>query len=1137
MAGRTLTATLLLRLRDQLTGDLGRANGALKRHGNALRELDRKAKAIKGYQKLRTELRETRGAMERSKAKIRELKTAIETADGAKLNKLTAELDRVESKSKTTATVFGQQMDKMRQSIRELNGMNINPKGLNEAQDRIDRERKVREDADRRRRTGERVREGGRRVRQAGRRGTTGAVVGGYAGVRAVDNEYGFQLAANRTAAKLYGGDPNMTAEVAEERMRPLIDRAIEIARTRPQTGTDVMDAMRELAAAGFNEEQIQGAIEGVVDLATAGNLGMEEAADIATNVLTSMRLPMGSVEEVEASMARVGDVLSYVEANSNTDVQKLGESFKYAAPLAAQLGISVEQLGAFFGVMATNGIKSSEAGVAMRSAIVRLIKPTKGMRSALATLGMDVEDYYTRSSPLTANSVSASLRAAGTDVPGMENVIAEALAGDASGNALIEEIAEGLSNALGDDSVLGMGELRRQIGAAMLSGIEEMNLLGFLTDIYERSGGNPTSYMPHIFDQRQGGRINSMLVGQDPDDPFSGILPSQFLRNIDANSEGTTERQAGIIMNGMVGDLKRLQSALEALLRSLMDAGVADTIASVAESLTTLVNAISEANPRVLEFATYAALLALAVGPIMLAAGMVMGVIGKALTLSAAIRAARAAEVAADAAGGGGGTDRGGKGGRKRPNVRGKAAGGLVGTILMGLLSEPEILPVDAEAPDTDGKTWTPFGWVANDSPAGRLFGAQDRDGGLAEADGGTDAGASREDPEAAGIRASIDQLNSARNDVTAALESGDPSAIGRAIELAGRTLNETLGPNDSPSAAAPPADWSDRYGPRPTDGPGRRTQFGSKSTDGLQEVAAGWDIPRIKRTITQLRRNLEGIAASDGSYDTFGGKSNAIAFVEEQIRILDEALDARREQLGAMLDRLPDSTKGLADGDRSGPVRPGPAAPGAIKIEPPNLRGAVGKSIPGLVANATIAAVAHIQRHQRADSSYARGTPGPGYAQAAGEAWDAVEMRRTVGGLERAIDQMRRLVRQSDQAPPGRPSPLAAPAPGSAPFAFDSIAAELRAQSGRVQRVGVEGSVRTMPQGTQQVAGTVTTMPSGTQQIAGTVNVANPPVLTIPVSVQVNVKSGADPAAIGAAVGAAVDSRIRGSYSDGGG
>jgi hypothetical protein len=69
-----------------------------------------------------------------------------------------------------------------------------------------------------------------------------------------------------------------------------------------------------------------------------------------------------------------------------------MGETFKYVAPVAGSLGYSIEDTATAIGLMANAGIKSSQAGTALRGALTRITKPSKEAQEAMLKLGLATE-------------------------------------------------------------------------------------------------------------------------------------------------------------------------------------------------------------------------------------------------------------------------------------------------------------------------------------------------------------------------------------------------------------------------------------------------------------------------------------------------------------------------------------------------------------------------------------------------------------------------------------------------------------------------------------------------------------------------------------------------------------------------
>ena len=145
---------------------------------------------------------------------------------------------------------------------------------------------------------------------------------------------------------------------------------------------------------AGWNAKQMVDAVPATMDLASASGEDLAEVSDIVTDSMTAFNM-----KAKEAS--HFTDVLAAAATSSNTNVGKLGESFKYAAPLAGSLGYSIEDTSLALGLMANSGIKASQAGTSMRSWLTRMAKPTDESAAAMKKLGLSLKDSHGKMKPL----------------------------------------------------------------------------------------------------------------------------------------------------------------------------------------------------------------------------------------------------------------------------------------------------------------------------------------------------------------------------------------------------------------------------------------------------------------------------------------------------------------------------------------------------------------------------------------------------------------------------------------------------------------------------------------------------------------------------------------------------------------
>lgn len=146
----------------------------------------------------------------------------------------------------------------------------------------------------------------------------------------------------------------------SEEDTARLKAQAEELGRTTKFTAAQVADGMSYMAMAGWKTDQILAGIGPVLDLATASGEDLALTSDIVTDAMTAFGLKADDTQHFV-------DVLAQTAANSNTTVAMMGDTFRYAAPLAGAMGYSVEDVSLVLGTMASQGIKASQAGTSLR--------------------------------------------------------------------------------------------------------------------------------------------------------------------------------------------------------------------------------------------------------------------------------------------------------------------------------------------------------------------------------------------------------------------------------------------------------------------------------------------------------------------------------------------------------------------------------------------------------------------------------------------------------------------------------------------------------------------------------------------------------------------------------------------------
>ncbi|HAW8626449.1 TPA: phage tail tape measure protein [Escherichia coli] len=213
------------------------------------------------------------------------------------------------------------------------------------------------------------------------------AAAGGYAAGRFLQPALGFGKEMSRVQA-LTRIDKN------SPQFKALREQALKLGSETQFTASDAASGQSFLAMAGFTPQAIQAALPGVLNMALAGGVELGETADIGSNILTQFNLTADQMD-------RVGDTLTAAFTRTNTDLRALGETMKYTGPVAAKLGISLEEAAAMAGMLANNGLRGSDAGTAMRASLSRLASPPKAAADALKELGVSVADARGKMRPM----------------------------------------------------------------------------------------------------------------------------------------------------------------------------------------------------------------------------------------------------------------------------------------------------------------------------------------------------------------------------------------------------------------------------------------------------------------------------------------------------------------------------------------------------------------------------------------------------------------------------------------------------------------------------------------------------------------------------------------------------------------
>lgn len=400
---KSLQLRVVTALTDRLSGPLNRIRGATGRSGAGIRELreqlknlGRTQREIDEFRNLSRGLRQTQADMANARTSVAQL--AARMRDTAQP---TAALRQEFNRAVQTARTLKRQHDdqaRSLQSVRDrLHTAGVSTKDLasheTTLRQRIDSTNQaLSRQTEALRRAGEqqrRLAEAKSRYERLQHVTASTAIVGaaGVATGRTALSGMGRMLAPGLDFdASMSNVQALARLERSSEDMKSLRAQARQLGADTMFSATQAAEAQGFLAMAGFTAKSIRDSMPGMLDLAKAGNTELAQTADIASNILSGFALEA-------RQMGRVSDVLVGTFTRSNTSMFMLGETMKYAAPIAAALGQDIETVSAMAGKLADAGIQGSMGGTALRSIMNRLSAPPKAAAEALGELGIKAGD------------------------------------------------------------------------------------------------------------------------------------------------------------------------------------------------------------------------------------------------------------------------------------------------------------------------------------------------------------------------------------------------------------------------------------------------------------------------------------------------------------------------------------------------------------------------------------------------------------------------------------------------------------------------------------------------------------------------------------------------------------------------
>jgi len=175
---------------------------------------------------------------------------------------------------------------------------------------------------------------------------------------------------------------------------KELADEARRVGEVTEFTATEAAGGLNFLAKAGFSAQSSLKLLGPIVDLATASELDLARAADIASDALGAFGRGSDDPTQLQRNFIDLSDKMAKTVNTANLGMEELFETIKKGGPAATAAGVPLETFLAITGQLSNAGLKASDAGTALKNVFLQLAKGS--VQKDLGRLGVATKELET---------------------------------------------------------------------------------------------------------------------------------------------------------------------------------------------------------------------------------------------------------------------------------------------------------------------------------------------------------------------------------------------------------------------------------------------------------------------------------------------------------------------------------------------------------------------------------------------------------------------------------------------------------------------------------------------------------------------------------------------------------------------
>ncbi|EHP6256100.1 phage tail tape measure protein [Escherichia coli] len=379
-------------------------SGDIRETQKSLRELNGQASRIEGFRKTSAQLAVTGHALEKARQEAEALATQFKNTERPTRAQAKV-LESAKRAAEDLQAKYNRLTDSVKSQQRELAAVGINTRNLahdeqglknriSETTAQLNRQRDAlaRVSAQQAKLNAVKQRyQAGKELAgnmaSVGAAGVGIAAAGTMAGVKLLMPGYEFAQKNSELQAVL-----GVAKDSAE--MTALRKQARQLGDNTAASADDAAGAQIIIAKAGGDVDAIQAATPVTLNMALANRRTMEENAALLMGMKSAFQLSNDKV-------AHIGDVLSMTMNKTAADFDGMSDALTYAAPVAKNAGVSIEETAAMVGALHDAKITGSMAGTGSRAVLSRLQAPTGKAWDALKELGVKTSDSKGNTRPI----------------------------------------------------------------------------------------------------------------------------------------------------------------------------------------------------------------------------------------------------------------------------------------------------------------------------------------------------------------------------------------------------------------------------------------------------------------------------------------------------------------------------------------------------------------------------------------------------------------------------------------------------------------------------------------------------------------------------------------------------------------